>query len=300
MPDKIIIVFILGAAISLAPFDVHARTDDAPAEEPAGPGSLFDPDEGSSELRVVKEQIQSQLRRNEELVPQAESLKREFLDLQEKVRQSRAAAVAVEKKQARGQEGLGQRIKKATQPGQPQSLRLLQSYDMQYQEKQLEIELRLRELALREKQQARDRQIAEMRKELEQNTIEEGRLAGEAEELKKQSGGPGYELEFLKQENILLENQLRLLKTSPEFAMMGQGLGELPGAVWQSIRQKEARREQLQREIARLEMELRSSSTDDNLFLFEAQFRGSVERLEKENKGLKDRISSFKKKIQKE
>src|SRR3989338_2384989 len=298
MPKKIIIIFILGAAISLVSLEIYPLSlpDALPILEP---GSLLDPNEGSGELRVVKEQIQSQLRQNEELVPQAESLRREFLDLQEKVRQARAAAGAVEKKQARGQEGLEQRIKKATQPGQPQSLRLLQSYDMQYQKKQLEIELRLQELARPGKQQARDLQLAEIQKELEQNTIEEKQLAGEAEELKKQPGGTGYELECLKQENILLENRLKLLKASPEFAMMGQGLGDLPGPVWQNIRQKEARREQLQQRIAQLEMELSSSPADANVPLFEAQLRGSVERLEKENKDLKGRIFSLQEKIQK-
>lgn len=298
MPKKIILVFILGAALSLVSFDVRAQAD-APADEPAELESLFDPDEGSSELHAVKEQIQSMLGQNKELVPQAESLKREFLDLQEKVKQSRAAAWALGKKQARDREGLEQRAENATEPGQPQSLRLLQAYDMQYQKKQLEIELRLQELALQGKQQARDRQIAEIQKELEQNTIEGKQLADEAEELKKQTGGPGYELECLKQENILLENQLKLLKASPEFAMMGQGLGDLPGPVWQNIRQKEARREQLQQRIAQQEMELKLAPADVNVSVFETQFRGSVERLEKENRDLKDRIFSLQEKIQK-
>ncbi len=316
MLEKIIIIFILGAAVSLASFDVRARADapaDGPVEEPAGEAaeepleepvaleSLFDPEEGSGELRAVKEQIRFLLRQNEELASQAQALKQESLDLQEKVARARAAAEASGAKPAGNQEGPEQNVKDAAKPGQPQSLRLLKSYDLQYQKKELELELKLKELASRGKRQAHDRQLAEMRKELEQNAVEEKQLAEEAERLKGQDGGPAYELECLKQENILLENRLKLLKTSPEFAIMGEGEGDLPAPVWQDIRRKEAQREELQQKIARLEMEQRSSPTDTgaNVSIFETQFRGSVERLEEENKQLKKQIFSLQEKIQK-
>ncbi len=148
------------------------------------------------------------------------------------------------------------------------------------------------------KGQARDFQLAQIQQEFEQNTIEEKQLVEEAKKLKKQDGRPGYELECLKQENILLENQLKLLKASPEFALMGQGLGDLPAPVWQNIHRKEAQMEQLQQKIAQLEMKVRSSPADANVSVFETQFRGPVERLEKENEDLKDRIFSERKKIQ--
>lgn len=315
MLEKIIVIFILGAAVSLASFDVRARADapadgpveesageavEEPLEEPAELESLFDPDEGSGELRAVKEQIRFLLRQNEELASQAQTLKQESLDLQEKVARARAAAVAAGIKPAGNREGPGQTLTDAAKPGQPQSLRLLKSYDLQYRKKELELELRLKELALQGKRQAHDHQLAEMRKELEQNAVEEKQLAEEAERLKGQDGGPAYELECLKQENILLENRLKLLKTSPESARMGEGTGDLPGPVWQNIRRKEAQREYLQERIARLETELSFAPADADVSLFETQFRGSVEQLEKENKDLKDRISSFKKKIQRE
>lgn len=314
MLKKIIIIFILGVAVALASFDVRARADapadgpveesageaaEEPLEEPAELESLFDPEEGSGELRAVKEQIRFLLRQNEGLASQAQALKQESLDLQEKVARARVAAGAVGAKPAGNQEGPEQNVKDAAKPGQPQSLQLLKSYDLQYQKKLIEIESRLRELAFQGKRQAHDHQLAEMRKELEQNAIEEKQLAEEAEKLKNHDGGLAYELECLKQENILLENRLKLLKTSPEFAIMGEGTGDLPAPVWQNIRRKEAQREELQQRIARLEMEQRSSlmDTDANVSLFETQFRGSVEQLEKENKDLKDRISSFRQKI---
>src|SRR3989344_1314414 len=98
MPNKIITIFILGAAISLVSLDLHAQAGEpaeglaeGPAEEPVDLELLFDPQEGSGELSVIKERIQSLLRQNTGLTDQARSLKQESLELQEKLQQARAA-----------------------------------------------------------------------------------------------------------------------------------------------------------------------------------------------------------------
>ena len=227
MPKKLIIVFILGVAISLVPLDLRAQTEEPveeltegpaeasvaePFEEPVDLELLFDPQEGSGELSAIKEDIQSLLRQNEELAPQVESLKQEFWDLQGKVKQSRDEIASLEEKRSERQKDLEQNIKNMRESGQPQALRLLQSYDMQYQKKELELELKLKELASRDKRLARERQLAGSQKELEQNAAEEKRLADEARVF-KDSAALVYELEFLKQENILLEDQLRSPRT---------------------------------------------------------------------------------------
>ena len=276
----------------MASVDVHAQTS-APAEGPVELESLFDSNEGSGELHAIKEKIQSLLRQNEELAPQAQSLKEEFLGLQEQVERSRAEVKALEKDLALNQEKLEQNLKNMRESGQPQSLRLLQSYDRAYEKKQLEIELKLQEFALQEKRQARDHQVAGSHAEPEGNTILEKQLAGEAEELKGKKVALVYELESLKQENILLENQLKLPVTAQNFV----GMKLEPGALGESIRRKEAEKARLERRIAQLREEQERSSSQENIPVFETQFRGSVERLEGENKQLKDQIFLYRKKI---
>lgn len=294
MSNKIIIIFILGAAISLVSLDLRAQTEE-PAEEPVDLELLFDPQEGSGELSAIKKKIQSLLRQNEELAPQVESLKQEFGNLQEKVKQSRADIASLEKKRSERQKDLEQNITNMRESGQPQSLRLLRSYDMQYQKKEFELELKLKELALREKRLARDRQLAGLQKELEQNAAEEKRLADEARVFKDNVAFV-YELEFLKQENILLEDQLRFPRT-----LSGSG-GIKPesGAVGEIIRHKEEERERLARAIEELKTEqgFVSAPAADGFSVFEARFRDSVKVLEEENRQLKNKIFSFKEKIQ--
>lgn len=284
MPNKIIIILILGAAISLVPLGLRAQ-----AGEPADLELLFDPQEGSGELSAIKEKIQFLLRQNEELAPQAESLKQEFRDLQEKVNQSRAGIMSLEKNRSERQKDLEQNIKNMRESGQPQSLRLLRSYDMQYQKKELEFELKLKELALWEKR------LAGSQKELEQNAAEEKRLADEARVFKDNAAFV-YELEFLKQENILLEGQLR----SPRMLPGSGGIEPGPGAVGEAIRHKEEERDRLARAIERLKTEQGSvSAPEANGFsVFEARFRDSVKVLEEENRQLKNKVFSFRKKVQ--
>ena len=110
---------------------------EASVEEPVDLELLFDPQEGSGELSVIKERIQSLLRQNTGLTDQARSLKQESLELQEKLQQARAAVVAPAKDRATAPKGLEQTAKDTPGSRQPQSLRLLQSYDMQYQKKNL-------------------------------------------------------------------------------------------------------------------------------------------------------------------
>lgn len=294
MSNKIIIIFILGTAISLVSLDLRAQTEE-PAEEPVDLELLFDPQEGSGELSVIKKKIQSLLRQNEELAPQVESLKQEFGNLQEKVKQSRADISSLEKKRSERQKDLEQNITNMRESGQPQSLRLLRSYDMQYQKKEFELELKLKELALREKRLARDRQLAGLQKELEQNAAEEKRLADEARVFKDNVAFV-YELEFLKQENILLEDQLR----SPRTLSGSGGIKPESGAVGEIIRHKEEERERLARAIEELKTEqgFVSAPAADGFSVFEARFRDSVKVLEEENRQLKNKIFSFKEKIQ--
>jgi len=292
---------VVCAGLLGVPVPVSAQMDNSSVEEPVKLEALFDPNEGSGELRAVKEKIQALLLENEELASQARSLKRESLDLQEKAARFHAATGAAGTAPAGNQEWPEQNVENVAKPGQPQSLRLLRLYDLQYQKKELELKLKFQELALKEKREAHDREIAALQKELEQNTIQEKQLAGEAREFKKQNVWHGYELECLKQENILLKNKLKLLKkTSPEFVMMGEKLEDLPPAVGQDIRQKEAQREQLQEKIAQLETGLRLSPAGADVSVFETQFRGFVERLEKENGDLRERIFSLQEKIRKE
>ncbi|MBI5023859.1 MAG: hypothetical protein HZC18_02535 [Candidatus Omnitrophica bacterium] len=312
MPEKLIIVFILGAAISLVSLDVLAQTE-APAgelaegspeapvaeplEKPVDLELLFDPQEGSGELSAIKEKIQSLLRQNEELAPQVEPLKQELGDLQEKVKQSRAEIASLEKKRSERQKDLEQNMKNMRGSGQPaQALRLLQSYDMQYQEKELELELKLKELASRDKRLARERQLAGLQKELEQNTAEEKRLADEAQVF-KDNAALVYELEFLKQENILLEDQLR----SPGTLSGSGGIKPESGAAGETIRRKEEERERLARAIEELKVEQESVSAPEvaGFSVFEARFRDSVKVLEEENKQLKNQIFSLQEKTQK-
>ncbi len=271
-----------------------AQTDNSSVEEPVELESLFNPDEGSGELRAVKEKIQSLLRENEELSPQVESVKQEFLDLQEKVKRSRDEVAALEKEHA-------QQIKDMRESGQPQSLRLLQSYDQQYQKKQLKIELKLQELALKGKQPARDLQISALQKELEENAAQEKQLADEAQALKK-NNTLVYDLECLKQENALLEDQLKLSPPLQDSTGIKQGFGDSPpgptGAAWEDIRRKEEEKARLQHKIEQLTVEQERSPVDSDISVFETQFRGSVERLEEENKQLKDQAFSLQKKIQ--
>lgn len=307
MPHKIIIVLILGAAISLVSPDVHAQADD-PAKEPVELKLLFNPDEGSGELRAIKERIQSLLRQNEELAPRAESLKQEFWDLQKKVRRSRAEAAALEQKHAENQKKMEQQAQKkleqkaenTRESGRPQSLQQLRLYDLQYQKKELELELKLKELALKEKQQAYDRQMAEWHQELEQNAAEEKRLADETW-ASRDNAAPVYELESLKQENMLLESQLKLPVPPQSSAGTKEDLSGRAGPVWEAVRRKEEQKERLERGIERLRLEKdqERSSSDVNSSSFEKEFRGSVERLEQENKELKDRIFSLREKNQK-
>lgn len=306
MPKKLIIVFILGAVISLVSLDVLAQTEEPagelaeasvaePLEKPVDLELLFDPQEGFGELSAIKEKIQSLLRQNEKLAPQVESLKQELGDLQEKVKQSRAEITSLEKKRSERQKDLEQNIKNMRGSGQPQALRLLQSYDMQYQEKELELELKLKELASRDKRLARERQLAGLQKELEQNTAEEKRLVDEAQVF-KDNAALVYELEFLKQENILLEDQLR----SPGTLSGSGGINPESGAVGETIRRKEEERERLARAIEELKVEQESVSAPEaaGFSVFEARFRDSVKVLEEENRQLKNKIFSFKKKVQ--
>lgn len=314
MPRKLIIVFILGAIIAVVSVDLRAQTEESaggPAAEPlAEPETtelelLFDPNEGSGELRGIKEKIQSMLRENAELAGQAQALKQESLQLEEKLQASRALAPAPAKP--------AQTTQSAPQPGpplarspdfggldelaeggRPQSLQQLRLYDLQYQQKELELELKLKELASRGKQQVFDRQLEGSRKELEQNAAEEKRLAEEARVL-KDSAALGYELEFLKQENILLEDQLKLPGTP-------RGSGDLPeraGPAWENIRRKEEEKTQLEHRLKQLEQEQERSSADPKLSSFEKEFRKSVQRLEQENQQLDDQIFSLREKIQK-
>ncbi len=311
MPNKIIIILILGAAISLGSLDLRAQTEEPveeltegpaeasvvePLEEPVDLELLFDPQEGSGELSAIKEKIRSLLRQNEELAPQVESLKQEFGDLREKVKQSRAAITSLEKKRSERQKDLEQNIKNMRESGQPQALRLLQSYDMQYHKKELELDLKLKELALRGKRLARERQLAGSQKELEQNAAEEKRLADESRVF-KDNAALVYELESLKQENILLEDQLRSPRTL-------SGSGDIEpgsGAVGEIIRRKEEERERLARAIEQLKVEQESVSAPKagGFSVFEARFRDSVKVLEEENRQLKNKIFLLKEKIQK-
>ena len=311
MPNKIIIILILGAAISLVSLDLRAQTEEPveeltegpaeasvadPLEEPVDLELLFDPQEGSGELSAIKEKIQSLLRQNEELTPQVESLKQEFGDLREKAKQSRAEIASLEKKRSERQKDLEQNIKNMRESGQPQALRLLQFYDMQYQKKELELELKIKELALRDKRLARERQLAGSQKELEQNAAEEKRLADEARVF-KDNAALVYELESLKQENILLEDQLRSPRTL-------SGSGDIEpgsGAVGEIIRRKEEERERLARAIEQLKVEQESVSAPKagGFSVFEARFRDSVKVLEEENRQLKNKIFLLKEKIQK-
>lgn len=309
MPKKLIIVFILGAAIPLVSLDLRAQAEEPVEELAEGPAEapvvkpfeeladlklLFDPQEGSGEFSAIKEKIQSLLRQNEELAPQVESLKQEFGDLQEKVKQSRAEITSLEKKRSERQKDLEQNIKNMRESGQPQALWLLQSYDMQYQKKELELELKLSELASRDKRLARERQLAGSRKELEQNTAEEKRLADEARVF-KDNAALVYELESLKQENILLEDQLKSPRTL-------SGSGDIepgPGAMGETIRRKEEERERLARAIEQLKtkQEFFPAPETGGFSVFEAQFRDAVKVLEEENKQLKNQIFSLKEKI---
>lgn len=274
--------------------DLHAQTGE-PAEDPVDLELLFDPQEGSGELSAIKEKIQSLLRQNTELTDQARSLKQESLELQEKLQQTRAAVVAPAKDRAPAPKRLEQTAKDAPGSHQPQSLRLLQSYDMQYQKKELELELKLKELALREKRPSRERQLAGLQKELEQNAAEEKRLADEALVF-KDNAALAYELEFLKQENILLEDQLRSPRTLSGFG----GIKPESGTVGEIIRRKEAERERLARAIEQLKTEQESFSAPDSagFSVFEARFRDSVKVLEEENRQLKNKIFSLREKIQ--
>ena len=305
MPNKIITIFILGAAISLVSLDLHAQTGEpaealaegpaeASVEEPVDLELLFDPQEGSGELSVIRERIQSLLRQNTGLTDQARSLKQESLELQEKLQQARAAVVAPAKDQAPAPKGLEQTVKDAQGSRQPQSLRLLQSYDMQYQKKELELELKLKGLALRENRPARERQLAGLQKDLEQNTAEEKRLADEALVF-KDNAALVYELESLKQENILLEDQLR----SPRTLSGPGGINPESGTVGEIIRRKEAERERLARAIEQLKTEQESVSAPAavGFSVFEARFRDSVKVLEEENRQLKNKIFSLREKI---
>lgn len=311
MSNKIVIISILGAAISLVSLDLRARAEEPVEELTEGPAEasvedsleepvdlelLFDPQEGSGEFSVIKEKIQSLLRQNEELAPQAKLLKQESEDLQKKVEQSRAEIASREKKRPGRQEDLEQNIKNTREPGPPQSLRVLQSYDMQYQKKELELETKLKELALRKERLARERQLVGSQKELEQNAAEEKRLAGEARVFKDNAAFV-YELESLKQENILLEDQLR----SPRTLSGSGGISPESGAVGEIIRRKEEERERLARAIEELEVEQGSVSAPEAAGFsdFDARFRDSVKVLEEENKQLKNQIFSLKEKIQK-
>jgi len=260
-----------------------------PFEDQSGLELLFDPQQGSGELSSIKEQIRSLLRQNEELAPQAIALKQELGDLKERIQRSRDELAALEETRAR-------RIKNRRESGQPQSLQLLQTYDMQYQKKKLEIELKLRELALQEKQRARERQLAELQKEIDDNAALEKQLAGEAEGPQR-GNALVYELESLKQENILLEDQLKL----PITPQGSEDLLGRDGPAWEAIRRKEEQKERLKSRIEQLQLENDEgrSSSDINFSVFEKEFRGSVERLEKENKQLKDQILLLREKTQK-
>lgn len=285
--------------------DLRAQTEESaggPAAEPlAEPETtelelLFDPNEGSGELRGIKEKIQSMLRENAELADQAQALKQESLQLEEKLQASRALAPAPAKPAQTTQSAPqpGPPLARLAEGGRPQSLQQLRLYDLQYQQKELELELKLKELASRGKQQVFDRQLEGSRKELEQNAAEEKRLAEEARVL-QDSAAFGYELEFLKQENILLEDQLKLPGTP-------RGSGDLPeraGPAWENIRRKEEEKTQLEHRLKQLEQEQERSSADPKLSSFEKEFRKSVQRLEQENQQLDDQIFSLREKIQK-
>ena len=277
--------------MSFAAMDVSAQTS-APAAEPVKLESLFNPDEGSGELRTVKEKIRDLLRQHEELVAQVQSVKQEFLDLREKIKQSRAEVEVLEKKRTEHQKKLEQNVESMRKSGQPQSLQLLQSYDRQYQNKQLEIELKLQELALREKQQALDRQLAELQKEIAENVTLEKELSAAAEESKRNSPLL-HELECLKQENILLENQLKLSVAAQDSV----GMNPKTAAAVKTIRRKEEEKARLERKIAQLQEEQERSPANPDSSLFEKQFRDSIKRLEDENKELNDKILSYQKKI---
>ena len=106
---------------------------------------------------------------------------------------------------------------------------------------------------MREKRPARERQLAGLQKELEQNTAGEKRLADEALVF-KDNAALVYELEFLKQENILLEDQLR----SPRTLSGPGGINPESGTGGEIIRRKEAERERLARAIEQLKTEQES------------------------------------------
>ena len=166
---------------------------------------------------------------------------------------------------------------------------------MQYQKKELELELKIKELALRDKRLARERQLAGSQKELEQNAAEEKRLADEARAL-KDNAALVYELESLKQENILLEDQLR----SPGRCQVPATSNRDP-ARWGDYPPQRRGRERLARAIEQLKVEQESVSAPKagGFSVFEARFRDSVKVLEEENRQLKNKIFLLKEKIKK-
>lgn len=302
MIQKIVLIF-LGILLSALSVPVQAQSG-APAGKPVELEALFNPDEGPVEMRAVKEQIRSLLRQNEELEPQARSLKEEFLSLRETVLPLRDEVAAMEKEHARKQQRLEQRIKNISGADASQSLQQLQLYDLQYEKKELELEFQLKEIAAGEKQQAHDRRLAEFRKELDENLRQQKRLSEQADELRGKNIPLTYEIEFLKQENALLENQLRSIKASrnPDgIHQIAEYTGDPSGPAGllrQDIRRKENEKAQLQRKIEQLEMEQKSSAGNANFSSSEAQFFEAVNRLHAENRRLRSQIFSLRQKVQ--
>src|SRR3989338_7963086 len=119
MSWKITMLSVVCAGLLGVPVPVSAQMDNSSVEEPVKLEALFDPNEGSGELRAVKEKIQALLLENEELASQARSLKRESLDLQEKAARFHAATGAAGTAPAGNQEWPEQNVENVAKPGQP-------------------------------------------------------------------------------------------------------------------------------------------------------------------------------------
>lgn len=264
------------------------------ADSPSEVELLLDPAGGSGELQAVKERIQTLLKHNKELEAEYAALQQEFSRLQKQAQQPRREVKALEKELARMEQERQQRFKEmqaGSSYGSVPSLKQLQLYDLYYQRKELELQIQLKEMAYQDQQKGYDEQMAGWQKELEQNREQERRLIARIDESKREGASTSYEIEFLKQQNALLENQIKALAGSA--TSLDDNGGELLAG---NIRSKEAELAELKRQIEELQTQRSLVQGGESGFSKERLLE-EIHRLDQENQQLRNQIFTLRQRM---
>lgn len=189
-----------------------------------------------------------------------------------------------------------------------QRLLKLQYADLEYQKRELEMELQLKTIDVQDKALAQEKELQALKLQLQDSLGQEAQLAYQLKEIETTTVGAPQKAEQLEKENKELESRVMELERQVEFKTKENSLlkdKELLNtkSLENGLSSREEKKKDLQKKVDALEakynklnQDVETSLTDQNK---RKELTQKVIEIDKENQNLRDKIAELTEKIEK-